>query len=203
MWGTSISNTSFRAADLRRVALGGVDNGRRNSFRCVDFTKADLRQTVYVSADMVGCTFSHTKIAKVDFQGTVFVDCRFEGRLEEVQFHRHAFRGEAFPPNEMSGVDLRGAKLSHVEFRGLDMELVKWPEDEDHFVIEDYPATLDRLLATWKTRSDAGSKRLVASFGILRRWVGAKQRVGVVSKADLLEAGGEEAVVDFSRLVGH
>ena len=201
MWGTSISNTSFRGADLRKAALGGV-NGRRNSFRCVDFTKADLRQTVYVSAEMVGCAFSQAKIAKVDFQGTVFVDCRFEGKLEEVQFHRYAFRGEAFPPNEMDGVDLRGAKLSHVEFRGLDMESVKWPEDEDQFLVKDHPATLDRLLPTWKSRSDLGSKRLAASFGVVRKWVGTNQRVGVISKGDLLEAGGEEAVADFLRMMG-
>jgi uncharacterized protein YjbI with pentapeptide repeats len=128
MWGTSISNTSFKAADLRQAALGGVDNGKRNSFRRVDFTKADLRRTVYVSAEMLGCAFAQTKLAKVDFQGTVFVDCVFEGKLEEVQFHRHAFRGEAFPPNEMKGVDLRKAKLKYVEFQGLDMRFVKLPE---------------------------------------------------------------------------
>jgi hypothetical protein len=101
------------------------------------------------------------------------------------------------------GVDLRKAKLKFVEFRGLDMAEVRWPEDEDHFVVEDYPATLDRLLATWRARSDLASRRLAASFGVVRKWVGPKQRVGVVSKADLIEVGGEEAVADFLRVIGH
>lgn len=125
MWGTTVVKTSFRSADLRQAALGGVDNGKRNSFREVDFTKADLRQTVYVSCDMIGCTFVDCKLSKVDFQGTVFVNCRFEGELDEVLFYRQAFRGEAFPGNEMKGVDLRRAKLRHVEFRGLNMSDVQ------------------------------------------------------------------------------
>jgi uncharacterized protein YjbI with pentapeptide repeats len=202
MWGTTISDTSFRSADLRGAALGGVDGLKRNEFRRVDFSAADLRETANKSAEMVGCKFSNTNLAKVDFEGTVFVDCVFEGKLKEVQFHRHAFRGELLPPNEMKGVDFRKAKFHFVEFRGLDMTEVHWPEDRDHYVVHDFAATLDRLLAVWQSRSDSRSKRLAASFAIVRKWLGPNQEVGVVSKADLVEAGGEDAVAEFLRLVG-
>jgi uncharacterized protein YjbI with pentapeptide repeats len=203
MWRTRIADTSFCSADLRGSALGGIKSGTRNAFRGVDFTNADLRQTVHQSADMVACTFCKTNLSGVDFQGTVFVDCTFEGELSKVLFYRHAFRGEAFPPNEMKGVDLRQAKLLYVQFRGLDMDQVYWPEDGEHFLVEDYPATLDRMLAAFGARSDLGSKRVAAVLGMHRKWAGPNQRLGVVSKAELLALGGAEAVVEFLRVLGH
>jgi len=199
MWGATISSTSFRGADLRRSALGGIENGRRNSFRRVDFTGADLRQTVYVSADMFECTFADTKLSNVDLQGTVFVDCVFAGELNEVIFHRQAFRGEGFPPNEMKGVDFRRARLHHVEFRGLDMADVQWPEDDEHVVVNDYKATLDRVLNLLNTRSDVASKTLAAVLSMKRKWAGRGQRQGVLNKRDLVEAAGEEAVAELVR----
>ncbi len=56
MWGTTIANTSFVGADLREAALGGVQSGKRNAFVTVDFTRADLRRTAHMSADMTDCT---------------------------------------------------------------------------------------------------------------------------------------------------
>ena len=202
MWGTTVANTSFRSADLRKAALGGVEDGKRNSFRHVDFEKADLRQTAYVSCDMIACTFMDARLSKVDFQGTVFVDCAFEGELDGVLFYRHAFRGEAYPPNEMRGVDLRRARLRNVEFRGLDMSDVRWPESDDHILVDEYSATLDRALAALKGRTDMASKRLVAVLGMKRKWVGAHQKRGVLSRPDLLEAGGPAAVAELVRLLG-
>jgi uncharacterized protein YjbI with pentapeptide repeats len=110
-WGMSIKNCTFRGTNLRDAALGGIDQGKRNSYRRVDFTKADLRGTAHESADVVDCIFVETNLRKVDFQGTVFVNCTFAGELDEVAFARFAFRGESFPPNEMKGVDFRRAKL--------------------------------------------------------------------------------------------
>jgi uncharacterized protein YjbI with pentapeptide repeats len=203
VWGSSISNTTFQKTDLRNSALGGVQqNGARNSFRRVDFSEADLRQTAHKSADMIECTFADTKLTKVDFQGTVFTNCIFAGELNEVQFYRHAFRGEAFPPNEMKGVDLRRAKLHHAEFRGLDMRDVQWPEDDEHLVVNEYPATLDRVLIMLKSRSDVGSKRLAAILGMKRKWAGPNQQRGVLSKRDLVEAAGATAAAEVTALVG-
>ena len=78
---------------------------------------------------------------------------------------------ERFPPNEMKRVDLRRAKLRGSEFRGLDLDEVLFPEDEDHIVVEDYPQILDRLLAYFGERRDMGSQRLAARFEHKKQWL--------------------------------
>jgi hypothetical protein len=201
MWGTTVADTSFRSADLRKSALGGVDGKKRNHFRMCDFTKADMRQTAHVSADMTGCVFSDTNLSKVDFQGTVFEDCRFEGALSEVLFCRQAFRGESFPANEMKGVDLSRAHLRYVEFRGLDMRDVRWPEGDDYVIIDDYVATLDRLLNVLKGGESVSHRKLGAILAMQRKWAGAHQRVGVLSKPDLIDVAGKQTVEELLRLV--
>jgi len=200
MWGTAVTDTTFRLADLRKSALGGVENGKTNSFHRVDFTKADLRQTAHGSAVMVQCTFSETNLSKVDFQGTIFVNSQFAGELNEVVFCRQAWDGAAFPPNEMKGVDFRHAKLRHVEFRELDMSDVVWPVDDEHIIVNNYLTTLDRVLAVLRARSDMRSKKLAALLGNKRKWAGPNQKQGVISQADLIEAGGENAVTEFLHL---
>jgi uncharacterized protein YjbI with pentapeptide repeats len=189
MWATTISNCTFRNADLRRSSFGGVDEGQRNAFRGVDFTRADLRQTGHKAAEMSGCTFVDTNLTKVDFQGTVFVNCVFAGELREVLFYRHAFEGETFPPNEMKGVDFRRARFRDVEFRGLDMDQVTWPEDANHIVVEDYKVTLNRMLDVMRDRSDKPARMLKAVLEMELKWAGPNRRRGVINKLDLLEAG--------------
>lgn len=203
IWGTSISNTSFEKADLRHAVLGGVDGVKRNAFYRVDFTKADLRQTVHMSADFIDCTFSHSKLVRVDFEGSVFVNCVFSGDLVEVSFHRVAFGGEKLPPNRMLHVDFTRARLRSVEFRGLDLDTVKLPDDNEHIIVHDYARTLDRALATLKERPDMGSKQLAAYLGIARKWAGQSQKRGIFDRAGLIEASSEEAVAVLLRSIGH
>jgi hypothetical protein len=199
-WGSTFSGVSMRGADLRKAALGGLEQGKRNVYTRVDFGKADLRQTVYQSADFTDCDFSQAKLAKVDFQGSVFVRCVFAGDLKEVMFHKHAFRGESLPANGMQGVDFRAAHFHYTEFRGLDMSDIGWPESDEHVVIDAYPATLDRIIATLRERDDTTARQLVAILGHQRKWAGAGQRKGVVSKADVADCG-EDAVATFMALI--
>jgi uncharacterized protein YjbI with pentapeptide repeats len=194
LWGTTISNTSFRSADLRRSALGGVLEGRRNIFQKVDFTEADLRQTVYVSAEFVGCRFKDTRLSKVNFGGSSFTDCSFEGELREVCFNRKGFKADALPPNEMLRVDFSRAQLRSVEFRGLDLDNVRFPTDEDHLLLNDYLQTLDKLLEALRGRKDTTSKMLAGYFSVYRKWAGPRQRQGVLNQNDLLETVGEEGL---------
>jgi uncharacterized protein YjbI with pentapeptide repeats len=204
IWRTDFSNVSFRSADLRGAVLGGTreDDSRRNSFRDVDFTAADMRGTIYGAAEFLRCKFNHAKLNKVDFQSSTFTDCSFEGELREVLFYRRGFRCERFPPNEMKRVDLRRAKLRWSQFRRLDLDDVLFPEDDDHIVVENYPETLDRLLAYFNGRSDLGSQRLAARFEHEKEWLGPRQKVGVLNRQDLTESGGEEGIRTVLKIVG-
>jgi uncharacterized protein YjbI with pentapeptide repeats len=201
VWGTKFSNVSFRSADLRGGSLGGVDRDERTSFRNVDFTAADLRDIGCNAAEFVGCNFTHAKLDKVDFQSSTFTDCTFEGELREVLFYRRGFKGEQFPPNEMTRVDLRRAKLRWSQFRGLDLNDVLFPSDEDHIVIKDFPEALDRLLAFFRGRSDLASRCLFGYFESDQKWLGSRQRVGVLSKHDLMEMAGEEGLRTVMKII--
>jgi pentapeptide repeat protein len=171
-----------------------VQEDRINTFQKVDFTGADLRQTAYVSAGFVSCLFKNTRLNKVNFQGSTFMDCSFEGELREVCFNRKGFGADALPPNEMLRVDFSRAQLRSVEFRGLDLGDVYFPTDPDHILLNEYPQTLDRLLQSLRGRTDMASKKLAAAIGVDRKWAGPRQRRGILNKNDLLEIGGEDGL---------
>jgi uncharacterized protein YjbI with pentapeptide repeats len=194
VWGTTFAKVSFRFADLRDAALGGIAGYGLNIFRDVDFTGADLRGSAHFAAQFERCKFIHTKLDKLDFQSSNFTDCVFEGELREVQFFRTGFKAEQFPPNEMKRVDFRRAKLRWSEFRGLDLDDVFFPEDEDHLIIRNYPAALDALLGYFGSRTDLPSQRLHAVFEIHRKWLGPRQRVGILNKHDVMEMAGEDGL---------
>jgi uncharacterized protein YjbI with pentapeptide repeats len=168
----------------------------------VDFTGADMRGTMYGAAEFLRCKFNRAKLKKVDFQSSTFTDCSFEGELRGVLFYRTGFRCERFPPNEMKRVDLRRAKLRWSEFRRLDLDEVLFPEDDDHIVVESFPETLERLLAYFRGRSDFGSRKLTARFELDKKWLGSRQRIGVLNKQDLMESVGEEGLETVLQIIG-
>ena len=201
LWDTRVARCSFRRADLRGSALGAVEGKKRNAWEDVDFTEADLRETYYGSGDIVRCRYKDAKLTKVDFEGMVFKDCTFEGELEEVTFNRYDFGGEAFPPNLMDGVDFRRARFHWVTFRGLDLENLQFPEDDEHIIIDDYRTSLERILAALQGRRDDVSRQLAAVLGDRRKRAGPSQRRGIIGKGDLRVMGGEAAVTYFSELL--
>ena len=194
LWSTTISETSFRGANLRKAALGGVQDGRRNIFSGVDFTEADLRQTAYMAASFNRCIFRNARLENIDFQTSTFSDCQFEGELLRVLFYHRAFKGEAFPANEMVNVDLSRARLRYVEFRGLSLDRVRLPNDSEHIVIKNYPAALDSVIVALRQQSDTASQKLVAYLGVLRKWAAPNQIQGVLNIEDLTELAGANSV---------
>ena len=202
MWGTRFARCSFRHVDFRGAAFGGVgESGRRNVYELVDFAEADMRKTVHASALMSDCMFHDTRLAGVDFQGTVFRNCEFAGTLEGVLFYRSAFRGEGQPPNEMAGVDFRNALLRDVEFRGLDLNQgVKWPDNDDLIIVDRYKEVLEAWIEQL-SEIQPPARSLSAVAKMMLRWAGTNQVVGVVSKADLLALGGGSAVESFMSAV--
>jgi uncharacterized protein YjbI with pentapeptide repeats len=194
VWSTTFTECSFKGANLKKSALGGVQNGKRNIYFGVDFSDADLSGTVYKAAAFERCVFRSAKLVKIDFQTSTFADCVFEGELRDVLFYRRGFEGEAFPPNEMVNVDFSRAKLHDVGFRGLTLDRVKLPQDDNHIVIRNVPATLDKLIAALKQQGDILAKQLTAFLNIDRKWVVPNQAQAVINVQDLAETLGDAGV---------
>jgi hypothetical protein len=201
MWDTSFQRCTFRGADLRSSSLGAVRH-KRNNFSEVDFSGADLTRTAYVSADFERCVFGDIK--NVDFQGSLFVDCVFKGELQEVLFYDLGFNGKNLDPNELLRADFSKAKFKYVEFRRLNLETVQFPQDEEHIVFEsDFPRILEALYSVFQGRDDIPSRRLAATLGHELKWLGPKQRRGVLSKGDLLNSGGQEGLNEALRIIAN
>ena len=194
VWTTTFTECSFKGANLKKSALGGVQNGKRNIYSGVNFSGSDLRETVYKAAAFERCVFRDAKLVKIDFQTSTFNDCVFEGELRDVLFYRRGFEGEAFPPNEMANVDFSRAKLHDVGFRGLALDQVKLPQDADHIVIRNVAATLDKLIAALKPQGDTTAKQLIAFLNIDRKWIAPNQAQGVINSQDLAETIGVDGV---------
>ena len=112
-------------------------------------------------------------------------------------FYRHGFRGESFPPNEMVNLDFTGSRLRNVGFRGLTLDRVRLPDDEQHLVLKNFAATLDQIRAAMCGREDELAKKLIAFTEIDRKWVLPNQVQGVINLEDLAEVVGEERVQRF------
>jgi uncharacterized protein YjbI with pentapeptide repeats len=196
-WATSFRGVSFKGANLRGSVLGGAHEGVRNTFSGVDFSEANLSGTTYEAAAFERCVFSNAKLVKIDFQTSTFTDCRFEGELDDVLFYRHGFKGEKYPPNEMMNVDFSLARLKHVGFRGLVLDRVRLPNDDEHIVLKNFAATLDQMVAALQRQSDPIAKKLVAFIGIKRKWAVANQAQGYINVPDLADLVGDEGVKRF------
>jgi uncharacterized protein YjbI with pentapeptide repeats len=199
IWATVLDQCTLRGADLRGSSLGAVSGATRNVYSNTDFRDADLRNTSYIAAVFKGCRFENAKIKRIDFESSTFVDCAFAGSLDEVVFSRHGYEGEHFPPNEMLRIDMRRAKLRHVEFRNLDLDDVLLPDDEDHLVIDQFPAVLDEIISRLRAGTSLESQGLADYFSVFRRWAG---RRGVVNKRALLRIAGEHALADVLAVIG-
>lgn len=193
MWGTQFSETSFRNAKLKGVAIGTTEAGAGCRFTRVDFSTADLRSAALGGADFEECLFERSRIENVDFDQSRLRRCRFVGDLKNV-----VFGGLEVDPKALMDVDFSEAEFSFVEFRGLNLDGVTFPSSSNCLVIDDYPRSLDRLLVAVRTGTDLESRQLAAFLGVMRRWVGPRQSRGVLSKSDITEAVGSGA---FDRLV--
>jgi len=189
-WQSAASHCDFRGADLRGAALGAIQDNQQNLFSDVDFSRADFRGATFTAAKFVRCKFSDAKLEKVNFGGSAFVDCTFEGTLTEVIFNRTAFNAPKLPANEMTNVDFRRAKFKFVEFRGVSGDSILWPDDPNHLIVANFRTVLDALIREFEGESAVSYKALVAVLRMEKKWSPASQKTGVLSRADVLELAG-------------
>jgi uncharacterized protein YjbI with pentapeptide repeats len=185
LWACDVTASSFAGANLRSSMLGGWDGGRGNVFRGVSFTRADLRGLVCPTATFIDCDLSDATLVKVDFQSSGFIRCRFAGELREVIFWDHGFQTGKPDPNPMEDVDFSEAELPFVEFRRLDLDLVRLPRDDRHVVVEHYRCVLRRAAAALAGDDTVAGRRLAAGIAHRLKWAGPRQRVGVFHRESL------------------
>lgn len=201
IWGTSFHSCNFRGADLSSSGLGGVLGDKRSAFRQVTFDQANLRGTSHLNADIVDCSFRNAKLKGVDINGSLLERVVFEGPLADVIFRRRAARIEASTENRMIDVDFRKATFEYVEFIGLDMDRVQWPESEGHYIVTNYHAFLDLMISTWGSRKDNAALALSGVAMHIKKRCSPGQKVGVFSRAELVDAAGEQGFREFLRLL--
>ena len=191
-WAVDVTDCSFGAADLGKAVLGPWYQGHGCRYSRTDFSAADLRGIVCPTATFVDCLFDEAKLVNIDFQSTSFVRCRFSGVLREVMFYSHGFRTGKDDPNPMEDVDFSHAVLRWVDFRGLNLDRVVFPMDENHVVTDKYPCVLRRALEEVEDNQQLEARRARAMLESRLKWVGPSQDMGVFSVLDMVESGGEE-----------
>ncbi len=195
LWAVDVTDTSFVGADLRKAVLGAWYEGRGDVYQRVNFSGANLRSIVCPAATFVDCDFGDAQLAKVDFQSSSFIRCRFAGMLREVMFYDHGFKTGKPNPNQMEDVDFSEAELRMVEFRRLDLDSVKFPKSSDHLIVHHYRCVLEH--AVRELHTDARWKGLLAVMEHRLKWAGPRQEVGEFNRQDLLEMG-DEAEAEFA-----
>ncbi len=189
MWATDIQNCTFRKADLRGSGLGGLLDGGRNSFRDVDFSGADMRQTAWTSASLERCLFRDTSLVGVNFQGSTFSHCVFQGEVRDVIFNRHMYKREDLPANTMDHIDFTKARLRCVAFRKLKLEHVSFPQDSEHLVLTDYHRVLERAISRLRECDDPVARKLVFVLSNRFKWTVEDQAQGIINLEDIRELG--------------
>lgn len=194
-WGvraTDITRTSFAGANLRDGALGPWHEGRGNQYQFVSFCHADMRGILSSTATFASCDFSHARLDKVDFQSSSFIRCRFAGEVRGVLFYDLAYKSPKSDPNPMDDIDFSGAHLRRVEFRHLNLDRVRFPEDDDHILLKNYGCVLQKAIAAARSSQHPSSKALIAVLQNRLKWIGPKQQIGVFNRLDFRKSGGIE-----------
>ena len=152
LWGTRVTDSTFRRTDLRNSALGtGEWHGLRNTWQHVTFDRANLREVSFIAATLNHCTFEKTTKGLQLIDCEIF-DCVFTGELGTLGI---AGRGHRFPVDPSSiSADFRQATLGEFYIEGYHTGNVSLPQQDDLVVVHDYPSAF-RTAAAWLRRPDA------------------------------------------------
>ncbi len=190
LWHCDVADTSFAGADLREGALGTWHEGQRDTWRRIDFSKADLRGTSPSQGLFEDCDFSAANLTGVQFKQCALIRCRFAGELRDVLFDgRDLSRSPGPPP--MRGVDFSGASLRDVEFRGFDLEDVELPVSPGVFLVRRFRCVAEQGLTELQSDNSVTARKLKAILQNGIRGPGKPTDADVFNRADYVASGGE------------
>lgn len=153
---TTVADCSFKGTSLQNSLMTSYSSYFRpiskTSWTRVDFSYADLRDSIHSNEIYADCDFSRAKLDGVEFDGSRHVRSLFSGKMEEVNFRqvpqsqpgfsflrRHVF-------NEMVEVDFSNATLVLCGFNELGLENVKLPDEKTHVIYSPKVAVSERVL---------------------------------------------------------
>jgi hypothetical protein len=194
-WGVTVAATSIQRGKLFHGQLGAQSQfwPRRSSWQQVDLSGADLRgATADVSFE--GINFHNAKFRSTDLGWSDLVDCSFAGVVHGVRIGQ---RPIAERPRgwTLTGVDLTAGRPRDLQLVGVDLGTtavdIRLPEDDAHWVVDDWPGYLNRVAATIDGLSP-GDEKLTAEVWLdyARRDSGPNQLTGFVATWDLDHLGG-------------
>jgi len=129
---STMESARFEDSDLK-LANWGMD--RLNGPLVIDtlFVGCDLRQSMYAHPLFRNCRWVDCNLKGINFRGSRFEDCSFEGLLDEVWFRGHSSDPEpriAALRNPMKNVDFSRAELTGVSFsHGIDLTSCEFPSE--------------------------------------------------------------------------
>lgn len=199
LWRTKVQDCSFRGARLVDAVLGALEDGETNAYTRVDFSNADLGRTACEYADFTDVDFSDAKLADIDFGSSTFTRCKFSGRLDRLIFWELPPNSERQTRNAMEDVDFSQAELHWVEFRGLRLDRVRLPANDQHIVVGNYRCVLERAVSRL-----TGNSPYAATFGHELHWAHPEREVGIWHRNQLGETEEErEAISTLLRQLAH
>lgn len=189
----------FRLGGSARLGVGTWHDGRRNEWRRVDFTGADLRVAACQSALYEDCDFSSANLTNVTFGQCALVRCTFSGRMRDVVFDGRELPGNS-PPQPLVEVDFGRAVFEDVELLGYVLDRVVLPRDPDVRVIRGYRSVVERALAQLGDDESLPARMLRAEFSNWLHMARAATEDSVFNRRDYLASGGEE-LADLAAVV--
>jgi uncharacterized protein YjbI with pentapeptide repeats len=163
---SNMQSVSFLKADLRN-ANWGLDGLDGPLLIDVEFVETDLRESTYGHPLFRNCRFVRCKLWRVNFSGSRFEECVFEGLIEETIFNgkdRDPDPKVAAIRNPMKNVDFSKAQLRNVSFsRGIDLTSCMFPS-EGYLRIPHPRRTFQRLLATISSAWSGAAKESAKTF---------------------------------------
>lgn len=196
LWSTSISDSSFRGAKFSELTvLDGRTSfglGARCHHRRTDFSGANLGGLSVQQATFEDCDFSHARLNGALFACDL-VRCRFAGHLDDVTF---SGRGMIAPRFE--AVDLSGADLHYVGFRGIDLDDFRLPDDPRLRLVERWPCVLRFLNARYPNSPE--DTPLAVRLAMIDEHLPRHGKV-VLELATIEQDAGADEVVALERLL--
>lgn len=191
-WGVEVVNCSAQRVSLRNAQIGAPAPGvRRSDWRRVDLRGADLRQmfgdVLLEDIDLRRARFGRTYLGWSDLNRI-----QFDGPVQSLAIgDLHADRR----PNTwlLKDVDLTRARPRVLSLIGVNLGQadvdIRLPDDDEHWLIHDWPQFLARVAATAPDELRGDADIWVEHE---RHHLGPHQTAGFTTRRDAIEYAGEQ-----------